>query len=43
LLYAVATLIKAFRMRPDIVYFTGLKSAFLLCACKLTGGKTFVR
>lgn len=43
MLYAIATLIKAFRLRPDIVHFTDLESAFLLWAYKLTGCKIVVR
>jgi glycosyltransferase involved in cell wall biosynthesis len=42
-LYAIATLVKAYRMRPDIVHFTGLESALLLWAYKLTGAKIVVR
>ena len=42
-LYAAATLVKAFRMRPDIVHFARLESAALLLAYKLTGCKTVVR
>ncbi|WP_164088992.1 glycosyltransferase family 4 protein [Sphingorhabdus sp. YGSMI21] len=41
-LYAMATLFKAVRTRPDIVHFTGLKSALLLWAYKLIGCKTVV-
>ena len=43
LLYAVATLIQALRMRPDIVHFTSLESAVLLGAYKLIGCKIVVR
>jgi glycosyltransferase involved in cell wall biosynthesis len=42
-LYAAATLVKAFRMRPDIVHFARLESAVLLLAYKLIGCKTVVR
>ena len=42
-LYAAATLVKAIRMRPDIVHFARLKSATLLLAYKLIGCKTVVR
>ena len=42
-LYAIATLIKALRMRPDIVHFTRLEPAFLLCVYKLTGCRVVVR
>lgn len=42
-LYAIGTLIKAWRVRPDIIHFTGLESALLLCAYKLTGAKIVVR
>lgn len=43
LLYTFATLIKAFRMRPDIVHFTGLEAAVLLWAYRLIGCKIVVR
>jgi glycosyltransferase involved in cell wall biosynthesis len=43
MLYAIATLIKAFRTRPDIVHFTDLESAILLWAYKLLGCKIVVR
>ena len=42
-LYAIATLIKAIRMRPDIVHFARLESALLLWAYKLIGCKIVVR
>ena len=42
-LYAAATLVKAVRMRPDIVHFARLESAALLLAYKLIGCKTVVR
>ena len=42
-LYAAATLVKAIRIRPDIVHFARLESAALLLAYKLIGCKTVVR
>ena len=42
-LYAAATLIRAIRVRPDIVHFARLESAALLLAYKLIGCKTVVR
>ncbi|MEO9634351.1 MAG: glycosyltransferase family 4 protein [Parasphingorhabdus sp.] len=42
-LYSVATLVKAIRMRPDIVHFTELQSALLLWAYKLIGCRVVVR
>gem|GEM_PF-581200 len=42
-LYAAATLVKAFRMRPDIVHFTRLEAAQLLWAYRLAGCKIVVR
>lgn len=42
-LYAACTLVKALRMRPDIVHFARLESAALLLAYKLIGCKTVVR
>jgi glycosyltransferase involved in cell wall biosynthesis len=41
--YAISTLMKAIRMRPDIVHFAGLESALLLRAYKLIGCKVVVR
>ncbi|WP_417620836.1 glycosyltransferase family 4 protein [Parasphingorhabdus sp.] len=43
LLYPIATLFKAMRMRPDIVHFAGLDSAKLLWAYKLIGCKIILR
>ena len=42
-LYAIGALVKAFRMRPDIVHFARLESAQLLWVYKLTGCKIAVR
>lgn len=42
-LYAAATLLKAIRMRPDIVHFARLESAALLLAYRLIGCRTVVR
>ncbi len=43
MLYGIATLFKAARMRPDIVHFSGLEPALLLWAYKLIGCKIIVR
>ena len=43
MLYGIATLFKAVRIRPDIVYFSGLQPALLLWAYKLIGCKIIVR
>ena len=42
-LYAIGTLFKALRMRPDIVHFARLESAALLWAYKLIGCRIVVR
>ena len=42
-LYAIATLFKALRIRPDIVHFARLESAALLWAYRLIGCKIVVR
>lgn len=42
-LYTISTLVKAVRMRPDIVHFIRLESAVLLWAYKLLGCKTVIR
>lgn len=42
MLYTIATLFHAVRMRPDIVHFTCLRAALLLWAYKMVGCKTVV-
>lgn len=42
-LYAISTLIRALRMRPDLVHIAGLEPAFMLWAYKLLGCKIVVR
>lgn len=42
-LYAISTLFKAIRMRPDLIHFAGLEPAFMLWAYKLMGCKIVVR